>query len=169
MMPATLPVSYTSVGYIGSAFPAVFSAANVTSAVVAHYAGMEEAIINAKLAKLYALPFTQEVPLLTALSTDLTIAAILTKRTAAHFTTEQNQANPFIATRKRAMDMVEQIAKGELALLSASGQIIETSNEGIEVWTSTMDYKSTFHEGRIEDMIVDPDKLDNILSDRGLM
>lgn len=167
-MPATLPVSYTSASLCLISFPPLGSASNVNSAVIALYAGQEEAYMNSKLGKLYTLPFTEEIPVLTAIATDLTIAALLTKRVTAHFTTVQNRDNPFIALRKQTMEFLDKIADGEIQMLTASGAVVPVNTSGIEVYSTTKTYNPTFHEGQWTDMVVDPNKLQDILNARGL-
>lgn len=167
-MPATNPVSYTSVDQILLSAPFIGSASNLTSALVYQYAGFVEAKMNAKLAKLYGLPFTAQIPLLTALATELSVFEVLSKRVTAQFTDQQNRGNPFISGRKAAWEMLDAIANGEMVLLDSSGSTVGASTSAIAIESTTQDYVPTFNEGPLENTEIDPSKLDDILAAQGL-
>jgi phage gp36-like protein len=160
--------SYTTVERILSEVPAIGSASNVTSLIVCRYAANVEAKINAKLSRLYTLPFTNDIPVLTALATDLTIFDLLTKRVTAHFTDQQNTQNPYISLRKDAWAMVDEISEGNIPLITSSGVAIAAATS-VAITSNTKGYQPTFHNGKWEDMIQDPDRIDAQLSDRGLL
>lgn len=163
----TLPVSYSNVGNILTALPAVGSTSAINSAAIFAYIGETEAQINAKISQSYALPFTVEVPVLTVLSTRLTIQRLVTERLALNFSGATEKENPFAKSMEMYQEMLSDIAKGTLRLLDSSGGVIAARAGG--VWSSTSGYEPTFTEGAMSDSIQDPDKLDDALRDRGLL
>lgn len=166
---ATLPVSYTSVTRINSAFPAITSVANITSAVVAQFAGDVEAVINAKISKRYVLPLTAECPILTALATREAIYRIAVQRLLVQFPAAQQGQHPLQVQHKEDMTLLDDIAAGALQLVGASGQVLATDTSQLEVYSTTKTYQPTFHEGAWVDQVQDPSKLDDLLSDRDLL
>jgi hypothetical protein len=65
--------------------------------------------------------------------------------------------------------LLEQIANGEVQLITNSGAVIEPDLTQLEIWSTTMDYNPTMHEGEITDMVQDESKLEDILNDRDLL
>jgi len=143
--------------------PAISSITQITSAQLAWYAGQAESFINAKISKHYALPFATDVPLLTTISTDLALYNLLVKRL---FTAERMNKSEWPDRYKEAMAMLDDIASGKIVLIDSSGSVIGARNDIAEMWTNTMRYVPTFHDGAWEDMVTDPSKLDDIDSDR---
>jgi len=164
----TLVCSYTSVGLVTSAFPAIASATNINSSVIAQYAGGVEAEINTMLSKRYALPLTVECPLLTAIATRETIFRICVQRALITFPPAQQGQHPLQFQHKDDQALLKEVSEGGADLLDSSGGIVGVSTAQAEIWSTTKDYIPTFHEGSFGDMVVDPDKLDDILSDRDL-
>lgn len=171
-MPATFPVSYTSVSRIHSAFPAINSVVAVTSAMIAQlWAGPVEAEINARLSKRYALPIVGECPLLTGIATREAIYRVTLERGLVQFPPPQQGRHPLQVNHAEDQKMLDRIMAGEVELFivnsdgSYSG-LLPASTEELEVWSTTKDYLPTMHEGRWEGMIQDPSKLDDIESDR---
>lgn len=165
----TSPVSYTSVSRVNSAYPPIGSVTNITSGVVHQFAGDVEAEINAKVSKQYALPFTVEVPLLTAIATRETIYRIAVQRLLVQFPAAQQGQHPLQVQHKDDLKLLQQIADGELQLVDSSGAVVAVDATQIEVYSTTKNFEPTFHEGSMIDTIQDKDKLDSILSDRGLL
>lgn len=163
-----LPLSYTSVGMVNSAFPAITSISNLTSAIVMHFGGTVEAEINAKISKRYVIPLAVECPLLTAIATREAIYRIAVQRALVHFPPAQQGVHPMQLQHKDDQELIAAIVGGDIQLLDSSGAVIATDLAQIEVYSTTKDYTPTFHEGAWSDMIQDPDKLDDILADRDL-
>jgi phage gp36-like protein len=93
-----------------------------------------EGIINAHLASRYVVPVTTE-PLVTMLSSDLAISAMLLEKLGSQ--------PPFMESRyNRAMDMLKKLSEGEL-LLVASGTLEVTSGDS-EAWSTTGSYHPVF-------------------------
>jgi len=93
-----------------------------------------EGIINAHLASRYVTPVTTE-PLVTMLSSDLAISAMLLEKLGSQ--------PPFMESRyNRAMDMLKKLSEGKL-LLVASGTTEVTSGDS-EAWSTTGSYHPVF-------------------------
>lgn len=164
----TLPVVYTSVTRINSAFPAISSVSNINSAIVAQYAGDVEAQINAVISKRYALPLTVESPILIAIATREAIYRICVQRALIHFPPAQQGQHPMQAQHKEDQDLLKQIADGAIQLVDASGAAVSFDTSQIEVFSTTKNYQPTFHEGPWTDQVQDPDKIRDALSERDL-
>ena len=158
----TYVVSYTNVDRILTALPQIGSGSTVGSNAILSYAEQAESLMNAKLGRLYSLPLTSSVPVLTTIATDLAIYNLLSKRIFASQKVSENVVSFF----EKAMELLESIANGELSLVDSAGALIATSNTNMEVWTNNQGYNPTFHEGKWEDMVQDPDKLQDISDDR---
>ena len=168
-MPATSPVSYTSVTRINSAYPAISSVTNMTSGVVAQYAGDVESEINAKISKQYTLPLSVDCPLLTAIATRETIYRIAVQRLLVQFPAAQQGQHPLQVQHKDDQSLLKDIMDGKLQLVDASGAVMAIDASQIEVFSTTKNYVPTFSEGSMLDNIQDQDKLDDKLRDRGLL
>lgn len=167
-MPATSPVSYTSVTRINSAFPMLSSVANITSAVLAQYAGDVEAEINAHIAQRYVLPLTNDVPLLTAIATREAIYRITVQRALIQFPPVQQGRHPLQVQHIDDQALLKQIAEGDLPLVTTSGVTITEDQTAVVIYSTTQGYVPTFSEGAWPDQVQDPSKLDDDLSNRGL-
>ncbi len=151
-----------------SAFPAIASASNINSSNISQYAGMVEAEINGRLSKRYTLPLTVECPMLTAIATRETIYRIAVQRALVHFPPAQQGAHPLQTQHKEDQALIQSIMDADLQLLDSSGAVIAMDITQMEVWSTTKGYNPTFHEGAWGDQVQDPDKLDDIQTDRGL-
>jgi phage gp36-like protein len=154
-MPATLPVSYTSVEYIRKTCPEIGSLSNVTSELLSHCAGKAEAEINGRINKRYTLPISGDVPLLTVLSTDLAIYYVLSRRPLVG---PQSKGDPWLQKFKEARDILDKVADGEVQLINSSGSAIAQNVSVMQFWSTTKDFKPTFDESAIEEWIVDNNK-----------
>ena len=164
-MPATLPVSYTTVSLMFVTLPDIGSVTTLTSAHLANFAGQAESEINAKLARAYSLPFTAEIPLLQTLATDLALYKVLTRRL---FTSERLEASPWPDRYKEARETLTWIAAGELPLVDSSGAVLQGRSDIAEVYSTTKNYVPTFWEGPTGDQIQDADKIDDEADRRDL-
>jgi phage gp36-like protein len=163
--PLTLPVSYTNVETIYETLPQLKNqATNVTSAEIALQAGQTQAYVNARLARLYDLPFTVDVPVLTEITTDLAIYRLLVKRI---FTATNLEDSPWPDRYKEAVEFLDSIVSGETPLLTASLSVLAVTTGRNEPWSSTQDYNPIYFEGgAATDFTVDPDRAEDNFADR---
>ena len=168
MVPGALPVAYTSPSRVGSAFPALNSVTNITSGVIHQFIGDVEAEINGMIGKRYSLPLTVECPILTSIATREAIYRIAVQRALVQFPPAQQGRHPMQVQHSDDQKLLQKISDGALQLISSSGEIVGADTSQMEVFSTTMNYEPTFHEGSINDAIVDPDKLDAIDDERGL-
>lgn len=164
----TLPVSYTAVTLIGSLFPAVNSVSTINSGSIAYYCGMVEAEINTRLVKRYNIPFTVECPILTAIATREAIYRIATQRALVQFPPAQQGQHPMQAMHVADQRLLDEIVDGDIELVDSSGNVITPNAKDMLMTSTTVGYDPTMHEGRFEDMVVDPTKLDDILTERAI-
>lgn len=163
-----VPLTYTTVTRINSAFPALSSVSNITSAVVAQYATDVEAEIDAVISTRYALPLASTCPILTAIATRETIYRIAVQRALVQFPPAQQGKAPLQVQHEDDQKLLVKIAEGNLRLVTTSGAVVAISTSQIPIYSTTMNYLPTFHEGDWGAMVQDKDKIDDITSDRDL-
>lgn len=164
-MPATLPVSYTSVTLMLATLAELGSVTTITSALLAHYAGKAEAEMNARLARAYAMPIAVNVPVLTAIATDLACYHVLSRKPLAG---PGSKSDPWLERFKEVRELLESISKGELPLTDVDGSTVDQRTDLAPAWSTTRDQTPTMSELDAEDWIVDPDKIDSELDKRDL-
>lgn len=145
-------VSYTSVDRMLLTLPEIGSMYTVSSAQLLLHAADAEALINAALAKRYSLPISGDVPLLTAIATDLAIYRALTGRITI------KAEHPWFVRYKAALDMLEKIVSGDVPLVTTSGTLVGVSQ--MVPWSTTMTYNPTHWEGGWTMHAIDSDKLE---------
>ncbi len=163
-----VPLVYTTVTRINSAFPAINSVSNINSAIICQYATDVEAEIDAIISKRYALPLTVTCPILTAIATREAIYRIAVQRALVQFPPSQQGKAPLQVQHEDDQKLLDKIASGAIQLVSSSGAVIAADLTQIEIYSTTKDYLPTFHEGAWTDMVMDQNKLDSIISDRDL-
>ncbi len=163
-MPPILPVSYTTVSLMLMTLPELGSVTTVTSAHLATFAGEAEAEINANIARLYIVPLTTDVPLLTTLATDIAIYKVLTRRL---FTAERLAASPWPDRYRESLAMLLRVAQGELPLVGVSGSLLTGRSDVAEVYSTTQKYVPTFWEGPWPAQEPDAQKLEDEADRRG--
>jgi phage gp36-like protein len=163
-----LPLVYTTVTRINSAFPAINSVSNINSAIICQYAEDVEAEIDAIISKRYVLPLTVTCPILVAIATRETIYRIAVQRALVQFPPAQEGRAPLAVQHADDQKLLDKIANGMIQLVGADGTVVAADTTQLEVYSTTKTYVPTFHEGAWTDMIQDQDKLDDILSDRDL-
>jgi hypothetical protein len=137
------------------------------------YAGPVQAFILAKVAKLYPVAnlFPALPPVLHAIATRETIYRCALGRLMTQVPPSQAGKSTMIVQHEEDMKLLGEIADGAFPLLSSSEQLIEPSLANVEIYSTTMDFNPTFHEGALVDQVIDTEKLDAIIEareDRGL-
>jgi phage gp36-like protein len=162
---------YSSVTLVWGGAPAIQSISNITTTVLeTMYLAAVDAEINGKVGKRYALPFADpQPPLLIQLATREAIYRIMVQRALIQFPPAQQGRHPLQQQHIDDQKLLEQIANGEVQLITNSGAVIEPDLTQLEIWSTTMDYNPTMHEGEITDMVQDESKLEDILNDRDLL
>jgi phage gp36-like protein len=161
----TVVVSYSTVENILTTLPNVQSRSNITSSDIAEFLSRGETIINAKLAKSYALPFTTPIPILETISTDIGAYLLLSRR---FFAQEKTNSSPWPDRFKEAMGLLDEIAAGEMALVDANGNVIAASDNVMPVWSNTKNHHPTFYEDHVLNQILDRDKVLDNRDERGV-
>ena len=163
-----VPLAYTTVTRINSAFPAITSITNINSAIVCQYAEDVEAEIDAVISKRYALPLTVTCPILVAIATREAIYRIAVQRALVQFPPAQQGKAPLQVQHEDDQKLLDKIADGKIQLVSSSGAVVAADLTQIEIYSTTKGYLPTFHEGAWTDMVRDQNKLDDIVADRDL-
>lgn len=153
---------YTAIGSIHALYPAINTAQNtgLTSAVVLGFIDQVEAEVNAKVSKKYTLPFTNGCPILAAIATREAIFRIAIERGLVHFPPAAQGRAPLAVQHDMDQKLLDQIADGKYNLLDNSLSVIATDLTQAEVYSTTMNYIPTFHEGGLLDQVQDTDKLE---------
>lgn len=159
-------LSYTTVSAMLVTLPNVTSATNATSAHLCIFAQRAESVINAKLSRTYALPFTFVIPttsILHDIATDLACYKFLTRRV---FTSERANKSEWPDRFREAMELLDEIVSGQIPLLDSSGGVIPASISQTQIWSNTMNYSPTMTEDDEDIQFVDEDKIRAIRDDR---
>jgi len=158
-------VSYTNVPLMLQTLPEIGSISHLSSADLATHASAAESLVNAKIAKRYSLPFTDDVPLLQSIATDLAIYRVLTGGIII------KDEHPWFQRYKNAMEILDDVAAGEVPLVTSSGDVISGRSDevsGMQAWSNTMDYHPTHWEGPWTLHDADQDKIDDEADERDL-
>jgi phage gp36-like protein len=177
-----MPPQYTDVGSIHLMYPAINTAQNtgLTSDVVRGFIQQVEAEINFKLSKKYILPLSVNAPILNVIATRESIYRIAVERGLLRSSPAGAGKQPLETQHEADQKLLEQIADGtynlvggpldgsssSVASLGGSLPIIETDLTQSEVFSTTMNANSTFHEGGWLDQVQDTDKLEGELARR---
>lgn len=156
-----MPLSYTSVDTILQTLPMVGSVSNISSAAIYAAADRAESIINAKLSNLYTVPVSGSPPILTTVATDFAIYRLLSRR---FVTQDKPNKSALPDAYKEAMDLLDQLAAGEISLLDSSGSAISANAAAGVPWSNTMTYEPTMNELDPAQQQIDPGKVDDLLS-----
>lgn len=152
---------YTTVDNIVRGYPAVGSITSMSSEAIATlFVVPVESLINAKLSKLYAVPVSGSPPLLEMIARDIAMYRILSRRM---YPQERASKSDWPDRFKESMDILDQIASGEVPLLTASGTAIgQLTTTGAVPWSNTYTYTPTFlDDGDEIGAVIDTDKQDD--------
>ena len=162
-----LPVNYTTITNVLLTRTELGSITTLSSAMIYQEIGKVEATINARLAKLYAVPVTPTPPLLETLATDLTVYKLLADRSL--FKTERLKDSPWFELQRQAWALVDQLAEGKITLITSAGAVVKATGTQIEAYSTTMTYDPTFHDGAqgFEEFLDDAQKATDEEAKRG--
>lgn len=150
---------YSTVPDVFRVLPSVGSLTTVNSDTIVAFINEADAVINARLGKLYTVPVS-DCPVVTVISTEIAAYRMLTRRI---LTQEQVKNSVWPDRFKEALEMLKEIASGDLPLVTSSGALIEaTGLGGGEAWSNTQDYVPTFAEDGFAASGIDEDKLEDI-------
>lgn len=153
-----LPQTTTSAGY------------TATAAIISAQIDRADALINAKLARRYSVPFATTPPLIISISEDIT----------KYYSYRQLYAQDNQNTARRmeellrpeldnAFDLLRQIRDGELDLVNTAGSLISENTALVDdqIESTNEDYYSIFDVDDPLDWSIASSRLDNIASGRG--
>lgn len=154
--------TYASYEDITATLPFLTSSTNITSAVIAHHGGRVQSMIDAKLATLYAVPFTNSPPpIINTVCNDLTCYFVLAGNTILANTLKDS---PWPAVYKMQMDLLDDLATGKTQIVTASGTVLDKSTAQAYVGSSVDVYVPTFSELDFEQSEVDPNKINALIN-----
>lgn len=168
----TYPVSYAQVQDVLNAFPAIGSIVAISSTVIAQtYIGPVEAMINAKVGKKYALPIVGFCPVLSQLSMRESVYRIVVGRALVTFPPAQQGRHPLQIQHTDDLKLLDNIEAGDaqLFIVNSDGSfsaLVAADITQSEIFSNTMGYNPTFHEGGWYDQVQDTEKLSDIYEDR---
>lgn len=154
------------------ALPGIGSRTNIVSADLHNnFLLTAESIIDSRLAKLYTLPITTEcscgdtcnIPILQTIATDLSLYRLLAQRI---FTQEKKNESMWPDKFKQAMELLNDIAEGSMELVTEAGEIINERTDLAGVESSSEDYSPTMTEDDTRFQVDDPDKIEDIRTER---
>lgn len=157
-------LSFTTVSAMLVTLPGISSSTNATSAQLAVFAERAESVMNAKLARLYTIPFASPPPkVLETIATELAVYSFLTRRV---FTQEKQNNSAWPDRYREAMELLDEIVAGEVPLITASGAVIPSTTAQQQIWSNTMTFHPTITEDDEVHQFVDDDKVRDIRDDR---
>jgi len=148
---------YATVQEVIYTLPQIGQVSTLTSAAILTAIYRAESVIDAKLSRRYTVPVIPTPPILTTLSCDLTIYRLMTRRL---FSGEQQNRSDWPEKYKESMELLEELADGNLQLVDSGGIVVQPTVGADIAWSSTQGYTPTFNEDGDLASIVDPDKLD---------
>ena len=151
----SFPASYCTVSLMYVLNPRIGSITTIDSEHISIGIGMAEAEMNGKLAKRYDLPFSVDIPFLSAISANLASYYILRRQVTKEKSNKSDWVDSF---KVMADEMLKQIVENQVELLTASNAVVART-VGQEAWSNTMDYQPTMFEGDPSEWVVDPDKI----------
>lgn len=162
-----MALQYTSVDRMLIFDPKISSASSVTTAAMGLFAADAEAVVNGYIVRHYTLPLTfptsgGTAPLLVAIATDLALWRVYRRL----FTQQQLKDSAWPAQFKSAMDLLEDIADGEILLQDSDGTVIGGRTDTSPIWSNTMGYVPTFSELDPEFSYTSTDKITDLGGDR---
>lgn len=141
----------------------------LTSGVISQaYAGPVQAFVLSKIAKLYppSVLFPNLPPVLHAVATRETIYRVSLSRLVSTFPSAQAGKLSLQVLHDEDMKLLDSIAAGDMPLLNSSDAVIDPSLGAVEIFSTTMDYLPTFHEGARLDQVQDEVKLQALIDER---
>lgn len=156
-----MPLAVTYATYadvVTNALPYIASGTNVSSAFVAAYIGRNQAKVDGALARRYTVPFgaNSVPPLVNVITTELACYDLVAKSELA---SQGAPDSPWPDRWKEAMDLLEQLANGDMLLVMSGGGVIPQTTTQAATWSSTSAYQPTFSELDPALSVVDPNKL----------
>lgn len=161
---STIVASYATVEDVYTEAPMINSVSEISSANVFAAIALTEGYVNGVVGKAWALPFTEDIPLLTKLVVDGSTYRLLRK----HFTQEAPNENAWVDSYKDDFNqLLEEIMEGKVELLGTGGNLI-ARGANQEAWSNTKDRRPTFDPGLdISESFVDPDRTEDARAERG--
>ena len=161
----TVVVSYTTITRMMLTLADIASMSTLTSSSALIHGSDAQTEINARIGKLYSLPFTQEIPILETICTDLAIYRSITGKMTI------DEESPWFLRYKESRDLLDKIVAGEMVLVTSSGEIVSQRSDdvsGQKPWSNNMNYHPTHTELPWTEHVQDEDKIDDLANERDL-
>lgn len=162
----SMPITITSTGMLLTAQPLLASASAITSAQLALHLAQAEALVWAAASARYNIATLQAPvvpPLLESICIDLACYGVLVKQAIIANTLEDS---PWPDRYKESMELLTQVAEGDLKLLSGSNTVIAAGASTYTYGFSSNDYLPTFTELPSEYNRLDPEKEADLIDER---
>jgi phage gp36-like protein len=120
-----------------------------------------DGLINGKVSKRYAVPFTTVPPLIRTIAEDITSYYVY----RSFFTQDnQNRTEYLEELKDDALDCLEQIMEGKLDLVDTGGSAVPIRTEEVvdQLWSNTQDYQPIFDIDNILEQDFDDDLKDAV-------
>lgn len=136
-MVTSLPVSYATVSDVYETLPGFETQGitSVTTGEISFQLGQAQALINAKLAKNYALPFDATPPALVGITLDFAIYTLFARTVET-----EGRDNPWAKRYEMSSKLLDELSSGEIPLVTASGTVITGTNAVAQVWSQHSTY-----------------------------
>lgn len=149
---------YTTSAKVRSLYPDLNDATKLTDTQIDFYIAQAENHISARVAQMYALPFSAVPPLLESMATEYSLIKVLDR----YFTAETASKNDWRNIRKQDLDKIlESVAVGETPLLTSSLATIAQRTDVGGVSSDTQTYAPTFNHLHYGEQKLDVDRQDD--------
>lgn len=120
-----------------------------------------DAIINGKLARRYAVPFTSTAvpPLVREIAEDISAAMLFRSLFSRD---SQNKNNNLEEQKDEAFKLLDELSQYDIDLVNTAGTLLAEKNVGTLVDSSTENFFPVFDVGSVTSQIIDPDRLKDI-------
>jgi len=132
------------------------NSSNITSADIYYHIGRAETYVNAKVGKVYPLPFTSNIPIIQSLAEDMSVYYIARRFFVDQGVAESDWVDGF---KENVDEVLTEIVSGNLPLKTDSGDTVALPANML--YSDTMGYAPTFDHRDETEQRIDPDRLED--------
>lgn len=149
---------YTSFEELKQLYPKIETISLTSANVNEIFISKAEGEINAKLANRYTVPFSRNTAprIIKSIAQDISMYYVLRRV----YTQNKKDKNPWLDEWKAARDLLDELAKGTMALVDNSGAVIGQSTTQMKIWSNVTDFTPAMDHRGAEKQRIDPDRIE---------
>ncbi len=150
---------YTTVENIHKQIRYISSATDVSTSLIANFIEEAETVVNAKIGIRYSVPFgvNSVPPVIQTITTKLATASVITEIGMV----SDDLAKGVLQRFDKYEEMLTEIGSGTMSIVTSDGTVIGQATSGIEIVSTTKDFKPVFDMRDPVDWRVDADLIDD--------